>query len=158
MDGGVDLDQKGDKYGCEIQTIYNANDSLTLTLGGSSDTYNTDPYLFKKISDGQISRFSSYLSDYKTNEYALYLQADWKPLTELKLVGGLRYNDNSRSGDNTSPNFGIVYDMGNKKYLKFLYGQAFRSPNFFEQFVNTAGVLKGNPDLKAEKIDTYDTT
>jgi iron complex outermembrane receptor protein len=41
--------------------------------------------------------------------------------------------------------------------LKFIYGQAFRAPNTYEQYSNDGGASKkSNPSLQPEKIRTYE--
>jgi iron complex outermembrane receptor protein len=149
------LDQEGEKTGFEVQVNYNPTEAFGLVLGGSTDTYDAEPYLFLDDS-GNPTQFSAFTESYSTDELGLYLQASLKPTDALNLVAGLRYTDNDLAGDDTSPNIGAVYSIGEKKYIKILYGEAFRSPNHFEQRVSTGGVLFGNADLAAETVKTVD--
>jgi len=156
ISGGLNLTSSGQKQGIELQYSYSFSDAFSFTVGASTDDYDADPYLFVVKSDGSNSRLSSWLTDLSNSEDAFYLQLTAKPLDALKVVAGARYTDNDASGDDTVPSIGLVYEMAEGKYLKVLYGNAFRSPNFFETSVSTAGVLMGKSDLTNETIETWD--
>jgi iron complex outermembrane receptor protein len=49
-----------------------------------------------------------------------------------------------------------VYSPSEKTIFKALYGTAFRAPNVYELYYEVSGTNKANPDLKPEKIKTYE--
>lgn len=69
-------------------------------------------------------------------------------------IGG-RYDDNSVYGSIINPRLGLVNKPNKKTTLKLLFGTAFRAPTNAELY-NTAPIRIANPDLKPEKIKTYE--
>ncbi len=148
---------EGYKYGGEAQLNYTPLENVTLTLGTSWDRYKIDP-------DWQLITLPSLVGDLvvyyngKTysDESSVYSNLSWGLTDSLKLVAGARYFDNSKAGTDTTPNAGLVYELAEGKYLKFLYGEAYRAPNSYEQICSMPGIYLGNPNLVPETIKTYD--
>lgn len=97
-------------------------------------------------------------SIYLSNPYQVaagYLQ-DELDLTEwLTLVGGLRYDHNSRSGGHLSPRVAAVLHPDRATSVKLLYGEAFRAPSVAERdYASTTD--GGNTELRAEEITTME--
>lgn len=88
--------------------------------------------------------------------FAAYLQDEWQLPAQINLTAGLRYDHYSDFGDTINPRVGLVWSFLEDADLKLLYGQAFRAPNFQELYnINNATVI-GNPNLKPERIQTYE--
>ena len=69
----------------------------------------------------------------------------------------MRYDNYSSFGGTTNPRLALIYKPWEKTILKLLYGDAFRAPNVYEQYYADNGVTaKPNPDLRPEKIRTYE--
>ncbi len=101
----------------------------------------------------------------KRNVTALYLQgtidlkqvlALEKGVNNLALTLGARYDEYSDFGSTINPRAGLIYGPNKKLYFKLLYGQAFRAPNFSELYNQNNPTTTGNPDIKAETIDTIE--
>lgn len=108
---------------------------------------------------GQYQDISSSLNFNKNagrDVYALYLQDEWALLPSLQLTTGVRYDHYSDFGGTVNPRVGVVWEINEQAELKFLYGQAFRAPNFKELYDQNNNVSIGNPVLKPEEIDTYE--
>lgn len=88
--------------------------------------------------------------------FAAYLQNEWQLPHNINLTTGLRYDHYSDFGDTINPRIGLVWSFLENADLKLLYGQAFRAPNFQELYNINNPVVLGNPDLKPEKIQTYE--
>lgn len=147
----------GYKYGTEAQINYTPLENMTLTLGTSWDHYKFDPDLQFMIVPSLLGDMVAYWSGKNyTDETSLYSNLSWGLTDSLKLVAGLRYSDNTKAGSNTTPNAGLVYELSEGKYLKFLYGEAYRAPNLYEQVFSMPGIFLGNPNLIPETIKTYD--
>lgn len=158
FDAGRDIDllSGGKKSGGEFQLFYDFNESLRIIGGVAYDSYESEPYLFQIVNTDEISTSTAYYDSASTIEKGYYIQADGKITPKLNLIGGIRFNDNSRAGQGLSPSLGTVYELTKNTYFKVLYGEAFRSPNFFEQMVDVSGIIFGDPNLKAERIKTLD--
>jgi iron complex outermembrane receptor protein len=75
----------------------------------------------------------------------------------LAAVYGLRWDDYSDVGSSSSPRLGLIWTPRPNWAGKLLYSHAFRAPSAGELYGAGAGSLqKGNPDLKAETLDTLE--
>lgn len=88
--------------------------------------------------------------------FAAYLQDEWQLPAHINLTAGLRYDHYSDFGDTLNPRIGLVWSFLENADLKLLYGQAFRAPNFQELYNINNPTVVGNPNLKPERIQTYE--
>ncbi len=147
-DSGEDL-----WFGSELQLNYRLNKDNQLIVGSEytriaqaeQEAHDVDPY-------------SQYLSDkQEENIFSLYLQDNINLLQELALSLGLRYDSYSLFDSVANPRISLVYKPFAKSALKILYGSAYRAPSFYEAFYQDGGIsAKANPELKSEKIETYE--
>lgn len=77
-------------------------------------------------------------------------------LKKTNLTIGGRYDNNSIYGSTINPRIGLINQPNEKITFKLLYGTAFRAPTNFELYTALGGVRISNPDLKPEKIKTYE--
>ncbi len=145
------------KQGIEIIAQYNPEKDFNITAGAVYTNYFSDPYEAYQESTGNLVGTLTPFSEYHSNnEQAVYAQMDWHTSPSVKYVAGLRYTNNNDSGDDISPNIGLVNEITDNGFLKILYGEAFRSPSFFEKYAEASPVILGDPKLKPEKIKTLD--
>lgn len=88
--------------------------------------------------------------------YGLYVQDTWRLDKGISLTSGLRYDRYQDFGSNFSFRAGLVKEWDEDTSFKLLYGDAFRAPSFLE---TRAGIATGgisNPNLKPEKVQTYE--
>ena len=85
-----------------------------------------------------------------------YFQLQHELLSRTQLTFGLRHDDFNNLGSQVTPRFGMVYTLADNHQVKFLYGEAYRVPSESEMFLANNPVLLGNPDLKAESVQTVD--
>lgn len=69
-------------------------------------------------------------------------------------LGG-RFDKNNVYGTTINPRIGLINQPNEKITIKLLFGSAFRAPTNFELYTS-GGNLLPNPDLKPEKIKTYE--
>ena len=101
--------------------------------------------------------FTLYLDDRrKSRTWAGYVQDEFTILPNLILNVGARYDHFSTFGNNANPRLALICTPLEKTTFKLLYGSAFRAPNVYELFYDDGNSLKANPQLKAEKIRTYE--
>lgn len=136
-------------------------DNLKILIGGT--------YTYSAASDSQSWLVPSTLEPLMTNgkqrvtanvpysdanSGSGYIQADytWK---SLKAIAGAQVNKaGSRSAD-VVPRAGLVYQITNELGAKALFSRAYRAPTIFETDIDVP-TIKGNSDLKSEKITTGD--
>lgn len=105
---------------------------------------------------GPIQDVANWNKNVTRQIFATYLQDEWQLPARINLTAGLRYDHYSDFGDTVNPRAGLVWSLLENFDLKLLYGQAFRAPNFQELYNINNPVVVGNPDLKAERIQTYE--
>ncbi|MBH0203248.1 MAG: TonB-dependent receptor, partial [Nitrospira sp.] len=99
---------------------------------------------------------ATYLEDKRDSSFiAGYLQHEWAITDHMTLNAGFRHDHYSTFGGTTNPRVGLISTWG-KTTVKLLYGRAFRAPNPFEQFYVTGTTFKTSPNLRPEKITTYE--
>jgi len=86
-----------------------------------------------------------------------YLQADYALLENLNLVAGLQVNKIEGISGGLVPRGGIIWHPFGQFYSKLLYSQAYRAPSIFELTLDV-GEIKGNSNLKPEKVSTVDVS
>lgn len=94
--------------------------------------------------------------DFPFHTLSVYAQDEFQLTDELGLTAGLRRDQYSSAGSCTTPRAAVVYRPRPTTALKLLYGEAFRAPNIYEVYYESAGEAKGNPDLDPELIRTVE--
>ena len=96
--------------------------------------------------------FGSYASlfDKGVGSKSVFVQDQWR-LGGVKVVGGVRYEDNEKFGSKTTYRVAPSYTI-NDTVLKFSYGTGFRAPSLYELFSPY-----GNTQLTAETTSGWDT-
>lgn len=105
-----------------------------------------------------LQEVANWNKDSNRQIFATYLQDEWQLLEHVSLTTGLRYDHYSDFGDTFNPRVGLVWSFLENADLKLLYGQAFRAPNFQELYNINNSVVVGNPNLKPERIETYEAS
>ena len=87
--------------------------------------------------------------------FSFYVQDEFRVLKNLILNAGGRYDHFSTFGDTVNPRAALIYQPWTPTTFKFLYGEAFRAPNAYENFYEAVG-NKRNPNLGPETIRSYE--
>lgn len=90
------------------------------------------------------------------NLISLYAQDIWKPLPQLDVTAGLRYDHYSDTGGTVDPRIGVVWRFAEDFHLKLLYGSAYRAPSILETRFNVPNGVMGNPNLDASRLQTFE--
>jgi outer membrane cobalamin receptor len=100
---------------------------------------------------------SAFYGDHHASNSAVYAQTDINPFERLKLVAGLRLEQNTLNGekDHIAPLFraGINYRAFDITFLRASYGQGYRYPSIAEKHAATtlgAVSIIPNPDIGSE--------
>jgi len=88
--------------------------------------------------------------------YSLYLQDEWKFAQDWTFTGGARYDYFSDFGSTINPRLTLVWETRYDLTTKLMYGRAFRAPSFQDLYSINAPFDFGNPNLKAENMDTVE--
>ncbi|MFC1849117.1 TonB-dependent receptor plug domain-containing protein [candidate division CSSED10-310 bacterium] len=146
----------GSLLGAEIQCDYSPRTWCSFLGGVVYELFRTTPYVNKFEDDGSYHNLSAYFDTKDVNDVSLFAQGLFYLTEKAQMVLGVRYNNNSDSGSSLLPRAGFVINLGKDTYLKALYAEAFRSPDFYEKYVESYELIYGNPDLKPEKVKSFD--
>ena len=140
--------QDGQWAGGEVQVNKRIMDEHILTLGGEyRNDFDQRQRVFEPAT-GQI-----FPPDVKTSRrnYGIFGQGEFTIITNvLHLDAGVRYDQYGHFDPNVSPRAAVIYNPVEKTTLKFIYGTAFRDPNFLELSDERF------QDIKPEKITSYE--
>lgn len=143
----------GEWWGGELQLNKTLFGKHKLTVGAEyQDNFRQDQ------SNYDVNPFSQKFDDRRTsNIWAVYAQDQFSILKNLLLNVGVRYDYYTTFGGTTNPRAALIYSPFEKSAIKLIYGEAFRAPNMYELYYNDGSVSqKSNPNLKPEKIATYE--
>ena len=93
-----------------------------------------------------------------TDDYAFYLNGNFKPVGRLNFYYGGRYyvsNYDNNINENFSPRLALVYNLKENIYVKALYGNSFRVPSYFEK-ASVIPSIMGNKSLDPESSTSYE--
>ncbi|HYD39886.1 MAG TPA: TonB-dependent receptor [Anaeromyxobacter sp.] len=76
-------------------------------------------------------------------------------LGPVRVNAGIRHDRTSDVGSATSPRAAVIWQVQPSTTLKVLYGRAYRAPNAFEAHFETE-TYRANPDLRSERIDSFE--
>ncbi|HIC43348.1 MAG TPA: hypothetical protein EYO73_03375, partial [Sulfurimonas sp.] len=144
------------RYSTEVQYKDYSLENLDYIIGLSAEYDKNDPTLFYDQTDGSIHPFSPIKESQSVSNIALYSQVKYMIDDQLTGIAGVRLDHNSDTDSAINPRLGLNYEYIPETYFKLLYSEAYRSPVFVEKYPDVPGVLKGDLDLKREKISTFE--
>lgn len=109
------------------------------------------------LGDGSVVEVpleDAFIKPHRRKVDHLILQDEWNFLRDWTLTTGVRHDRYSDVGSTTNPRVALVWDTSLDVTTKLLHGRAFRAPAFMELYSINNPVLRGNPELKPETIQT----
>lgn len=104
----------------------------------------------------EVPASESFVEPHRRTVSYVYLQDEWRMAKDWTLTAGVRHDRYSDFGSTTNPRAALVWDANLDLTVKLLYGRAFRAPAFTEQYSINNPVIRGNAELKPEKISTLE--
>ena len=91
---------------------------------------------------------------------SLFFQNEFRPVANLALVLGGRFDHHSEFGTHFSPKLSGMYRVTSDLTIRSSFGQGFRAPDFKDLYLDfsnpTSGYqVLGNPDLQPESSDSW---
>ncbi|MDT4292090.1 TonB-dependent receptor [Methylomonas sp. MO1] len=99
---------------------------------------------------------STFLPTKDRKDFFFFVQDQWKFAKDWALTGGVRYDRYSDFGETVNPRAALVWETRYDLTTKFMYGSAFRAPNFAELYATNNPAQLGNSGLKPETMDTIE--
>ncbi len=138
-----------------LQTDWNISEKVTLSAGLEHAYRRAQKYRNYDTVDNRILETNN-LEDRSSTELSGFAELEYQS-ARLALSAGTRYTHNSIFGENVSSRVTAVLPLDSTNSLKFIVGQAFRAPSFFEQYFKTStGTVFGSLDLEPEKSTSYE--
>ncbi|TAK84017.1 MAG: TonB-dependent receptor [Aquabacterium sp.] len=103
-----------------------------------------------------VSDTAPFMRPHDRTKRYLFVQDEWNLAKDWALTAGLRHDRYSDFGSTTNPRLALVWDAAYNVTAKLLYGTAFRAPSMSELYAINNPVVRGNPDLKPEKMKTLE--
>jgi outer membrane receptor protein involved in Fe transport len=148
----------------EMTNHFSPVNRLLLTLGGLAAVNNGSISNNLQLSDGtayDVWRNPAnpdpfrVVPDFTETRLSAYLNAAYTISRGFKAVAGAHVNKVGDLAADVVPRLGLVGTLAEHFSYKVLYGQAYRSPDFFERFSRVT-VIEGSPGLKPERITTLE--
>ena len=138
-------------YDFEVQQSRNLSRQHSLVYGSS----------YRLV---RANTFATGTQTHTEELFAFYAQDDFHLAKQTHLFAGIRLDDHSVFGWNFTPRLSLVHHLPQKQSLRLSYGTAFRNPSVIDTYLNykyslapgVNGTVVGNPDLKPEKVTSYE--
>ncbi|MDB5240962.1 MAG: hypothetical protein JWP57_1587, partial [Spirosoma sp.] len=112
---------------------------------------------------GTISNASGTVAggnNFEVSDIGIYSQVTYRPFTNLKVVGGLRADNNrirTNGGYGTviNPRLAAIYNR-RKFVFKAIYATAFKDASFLQKYATTSTRRLTNPTLLPERVQNLD--
>lgn len=132
--------------GLDIQQAFTTSDTNKLVVGASW-----------RESDVTAKGDNAY--DEGIDNMAVFVSDTWEFAPTWTLNAGIRYDDHSHAGDDTTMSAGLNKKLDEDSHIYFNWSEVFRAPTtddlFYDGHMAGMGAAKGNPDLKPETGDTW---
>ena len=153
--------------GIEISTIYKGFSKHQIRTGIGYKNYDFEPDQYRNFDPGppltllgQMIHVTDpdEIFSAAANRHLWYglVQDEWQLAPRWALTAGVRYDEYSDFGSTTNPRAALVWEARYDLTAKLMYGQAFRTPSFGEQYTKNNTVAIGSEDIGPEEIETYE--
>jgi outer membrane receptor for ferrienterochelin and colicins len=138
--------------GTEVQLTAKPSDRYTFVLGSE---YRINIRENQSGYDDLEPRFYYIHREDRSEVAGFFAQGEARLRDDLTLTAGLRYDHYGDTFEGTAnPRLALIYNPTETSAVKLLYGDAFRAPNPYERYYNTAQA--DAPELQPETIKTYE--
>ena len=132
--------------GFDIQQAFTTSDTNKLVVGASW-----------RESDVTAKGDNTY--DERVDNTAIFVSDTWEFAPTWTLNAGIRYDDHSHAGDDTTISAGLNKKLNDDSHIYFNWSEVFRAPTtddlFYHGEMAGMGPVNGNPDLKPETGETW---
>lgn len=130
--------------GFEVQQAITASENNKLVVGAS----------YRNAEASNDGRNDATKYNEKINNKAIFVSDQWEFAPSWTLDTGVRYDKHSTAGSKTTWSAGLNKKFDENSHAYFNWGQVFKAPTLDDLYYNASGMY-GNPNLKAEKGDTW---
>lgn len=134
--GAPSFGAKGKRMTARYQGTLNINDKNTLAFGAEHEESTAD--------------------DQDTSINSLFGLYEFKPIDDLTLTGGVRFDDHERFGTETTGRVAAAYSPTEILTFRASWGQGFKAPTLFQTTFFCCGATQANANLQAERSEAFD--
>ena len=120
-------------YRIENQTDITFSENHNLNVGGG--------YIREYV---QSNRYDSLQTKRSNQVGYFFLQDEWRPIKQLSLIGGLRFDANSAYASVWSPKLALQYRVTEKLRINASVGRGFKAPDFRQLYLNFTNIAAGS--------------
>ena len=133
--------------GLDIQQTFTTSDTNKLVVGAS-------------WRESDVTAKGDNVYDEGIDNTAIFVSDTWEFAPTWTLNAGVRYDDHSHAGDDTTMSAGLNKKLDEDSHVYFNWSEVFRAPTTDDLFyqgsmAGSTKVFKGNPNLKPETGDTW---
>ncbi len=121
-----DFFAKGGATRFEYQGVFEANSANEITFGAESET--------RTLTTQSVYDFPPIPTKGSDHIDGAYLQWQTRPLEEVTLIGGLRYDEDKEFGGHMSVKIAGAWQLFAATTLRANYGDGFKAPSLYELF------------------------
>lgn len=147
---------QSDRLSTQFGVNWIKNITLTSQAANNFDVLQLSANQFPIDYYGDFSNVTVAVSQDPQEIFGAYGQALYQVNDAQQLNIGLRYDYTDSASGHWSPRLGWVSDFDDNNTFKMLFGQAFRAASLSEMASPDSPILKGDPDLRHEVIETLD--
>ena len=135
-DGLSSFDAEGERLLYRYQGTLNASDRHRLAFGAE--------------------REETTANDDDTSIDGLFALYELRPIGDLTITAGLRYDDHERFGSESTTRFAGAWKLTDNVSFRASWGEGFKAPTIFQTTFFCCGATEPNADLKAETSEAFD--
>lgn len=131
--------------GVDLQQAFTTSDTNKLVVGAS-------------WRESNVTAKGDNTYDEGIDNIAIFVSDTWEFAPTWTLNAGIRYDDHSHAGEDTTISAGLNKKFDDESHIYFNWSEVFRAPTTDDLFYNgnmNGYYYKGNPDLKPETGDTW---
>ncbi|MBI1238622.1 MAG: TonB-dependent receptor [Alphaproteobacteria bacterium] len=155
------LDLWDGRFRSELSASYYEIERVT---GGSGFTGYRDTYRYEGTADLASWLTTAFGVERETTEYAnedrdrdsAFALVEIKPVDRLTISGGLRWDDDSAFGGETTARVSGAFAAADWLTLHASYGEGYKAPSLYQTFGDGGVFVLPNPDLRPEMSEGYD--
>lgn len=158
--------RSNDQLRTELDLFWEPSEKLNVVGGvelryssiGATNVTSSTPPADETGSPGTIAGGNQIQSE----DLGVFVQASWRPLAGLKLVGGVRVDNNSIRetggfGTVANPRFAAIWTVRDTTF-KAIYSEAFQDAPNFQKYETNPTRLLPNPTLAPEKVKNLEVS
>ncbi len=135
--GGVpSFDADGERLLYRYQGTLNANERHRLAFGAEHE--------------------ETTANDDETSIDGLFALYELRPVGDLTITAGLRYDDHERFGSETTNRLASAWNLSDNLSFRASWGEGFKAPTIFQTTFFCCGATEPNAELKAETSEAFD--